>query len=83
MKRNDDCGFTGAVVLCGRSQATRAASERNGLDGAVDGGETEDDKDDDDEEDLDSGVDGFDDFNIVDAKALYAGVRALSSLKAR
>ncbi|GLI74740.1 hypothetical protein PoHVEF18_002987 [Penicillium ochrochloron] len=89
MKRNDDCGFTGAVVLPRGSQPTRAASERGGLDEGVNGGEMEDDEDDEDENDendeesLDLEYDGFDNFNILDAKAQYAGVSTLWSLKAR
>lgn len=63
MKRNDDCGFT--VVLCGRFETKCDSSRGAEHDEAEDGGEMKGD-----EEYPDSGVDEFDDSNIVDARAL-------------
>lgn len=65
MKRNADCGFTNSVISYGRFSARRASSEGIEHDeSSLDGGETEDEAD-----DIDSGVDGFNELDILDAKA--------------
>jgi hypothetical protein len=65
MKRNDDCGFTGSLILYVGFPASCASSRGIEHDEAVDGGETKGD-----EEHLDSGVDEINKLDIFDADAL-------------